>query len=80
LVNAKSGSVLHPIPTPHFLLDASASTSTMQSAPIGLGSGSSTSASRLGFLAGFISVGKFENLRLFGKSSRDRPNRGRVRL
>jgi hypothetical protein len=49
LVKAKAGSVLCPIPTPHFSMDAGASTSVVQSAPIGLGSGNSTSTSRLGF-------------------------------
>jgi hypothetical protein len=49
LVKAKAGSVLRPIPTPHFSMDAGASTSAVQLAPIGLGSGNSTSASRLGF-------------------------------
>jgi hypothetical protein len=47
LVKAKAGSVLRPIPTPHFSLDAGASTFDVQSAPIG--SGNSTSAFRLGF-------------------------------
>jgi hypothetical protein len=49
LIKAKAGSVLRPIPTPHFSLGASASTSAVQSESLGLGSAISKSAFRPGF-------------------------------
>jgi hypothetical protein len=61
MIKAKADSVLRPIPTPHFSLDAGASTFAVQSESLGLGSAISKSVFRPGFFGQVYQRRKLRN-------------------
>jgi hypothetical protein len=61
MIKAKAGSVLRPIPTPHFSLDIGASTSAVESESIGLGFAILKSAIRPGFSGRVYQRRKLQN-------------------